>query len=251
MRTIACAVVLLVALTACGKDFVDPTPGRSNEPPSAELLARNVVLLPGDASAVRISFRPKDPSVRLRIERSTDAGRVIACPLRGIDDPIPPVAQCLPDVPAGVRENLTTPGLGAVAIIRDGAPMTIELRLSFEEGGRAFAIRMPVVRTQPSKASCVDNACSPVFELNPLHTGRLKATASWTSGTARFALLEGRVQARALSSTGIPYGVAQARTGAGPLAIDIDVTAPSEYALVLDDTGGSDLEHVQVTIGWP
>jgi len=251
MRTAACLLALLLALTACGKDFFDPTPGHTAEPATAELFARNVTLLPGDASAVRISFHPKDPSARLRIERSTDAGRVIACPLRSIDDPIPPAAQCLPDVPDGVRENLTTPGLGAVALLREGSPMTIELRLSYEQGGRSFTIRLPVVRAQPSKTACADNACSLVFELSPLHTGRLKANASWTGGAARFALLEGRVQARALSSTSIPYGVVQARTGAGPLSIDTDVTAPSEYALVIDDTGGTDLTRLEVSIDWP
>ena len=252
MRRLACLVVLLLALTACGKDFFDPTPSRTAEPSTVELFARNLTLLAGDASAVRISFRPKDPSARLRIERSTDEGRVIACPLRTIEDPIPPVERCLPDVPDGVRENLTTPGLGAVALIREGSPMTIELRLSYEQGGRTFVIRAPAVRAQPSRAACADNACSPVFELTPLHTGRLKATMSQSGLTvATFSLLEGRVQARALSSTGIPYGIVQTRTGGGPLAIDTDVTAPSEYALVIDNTSGSDLADVQVTIAWP
>jgi len=251
MRRLALCLVLLVALTACGKDFFDPTPGRTGEPATAELFARNITLVAGQASAVRISFRPKDPSVRLRLERSTDQGRIIACPLASIDDEIPSLDRCLPDVPDGVRENLTTPGLGAIALIREGAPMTVELRLSYEEGGRSFVVRLPVVKTPPSATACADNGCSPVMELSPLHTGRIQASATWHGGAARFALLEGRVQARALSSTGIPYGVVQKRAGAAPLAIDTDVTAPSEYALVLDDSGPADLTQVQITITWP
>ncbi|TMK22962.1 MAG: hypothetical protein E6G68_01235 [Actinobacteria bacterium] len=252
MRRLAFVVVLLVALSGCGKDFFDPTPGRSGgSAPTVELFARNVSMMGGGQNAVRISFRPKDPSVRLRIERSSSDGRVVACPLRTIADPLPPVDRCIPDVPDGVRENLTTPGLGAIALVREGTPISIELRLSYEEGGRAFLIRIPIVRTPPGAATCKDNACNPIFELAPLHTGRLTATATWIGGPARLELLEGRIQARAFSSTGIPYGIVQTRTGAPPLPIGTEVTAPSEYALALSDASPSDITHIEIGATWP
>jgi hypothetical protein len=252
VRRLAFVAVLLVALSGCGKDFFDPTPGRSGgSAPTVELFARNVSMIAGEQNAVRISFRPKDPSARLRIERSRSDGRVVACALRTIDDPLPSVDRCIPDVPDGVRENLTTPGLGAIALVREGAPIAIELRLSYEEGGRAFVIRIPVVRTPPGASACKDNACNPIFELTPLHTGRFMATATWTVGAARLDLLEGRVQARAFSSTGIPYGIVQTRTGAPPLKIETEVTAPSEYALALTDASPTDLTRIEIAATWP
>src|SRR5437867_1264371 len=108
MRRLSLVLVILVVLPACSSDFFDPTPGKKAAPPSVELIGRNIRMVAGEAHAVRVSFRPKDPSVRVRIERSTPAGRVKLCPLRAIDDAVATARGCLPDLPDGVRENLVT-----------------------------------------------------------------------------------------------------------------------------------------------
>jgi hypothetical protein len=250
VRRLAFALVLLVAATACREDFFDPTPGRRAETPGVELLGKNIRLVAGEAAALRVSFRPKDPSVRVRIERSDSAGRVVACPLKTIDEPIP-ATGCLPDLPDGVRENLTTAGLGAVALLREGDPITIDLHLSYEEGGRVFEIRLPSVPVPPGATSCKDNACNPYFELEPVRGGTFTATARWEAGDAKLELLEGRVKAKAFSSTGIPYRIAATRTGPAPLSIRSELNSPGEYALTLVNVGIVELRAVTLNASWP
>ena len=253
MRRIALLLALLASLSACDRDFFDPTPGgTAAPPPTVELIGRNIRLLTGEANAIRISFRPKDPSVRVRISRSSTAGRVIACPLRRIDDPISSAQGCLPDLPDGVRENLTATGIGAVALVREGAPITInDLRLEYEEGERALSIRIPVISRPPGASVCKDNACNPFFEVRPVRGGRFTATARWTGGAARLELLEGRVLARALSSTGIPYRIAATATGPSSLTIGAQMNEPSEYALAISNLGTGDLTGIAIDATWP
>jgi hypothetical protein len=251
VRPLAFLLALLAALTACSEDFFDPTPGRGAEAPGVELLGKNIRLMPGEAAAFRVSFRPKDPSARVRIERSSPAGRVLACPMRTIDDPIPPSESCLPDLADGVRTNLTAAGLGAVALVREGDPITIDLLLDYEEGGRAFEVRMPVVPVPPGASVCKDNACNPFFEVDPVRGGNFTATARWESGDGKLELLEGRVKARAFSSTGIPYRIAGTQTGPSPLSIQARLNAPSEYALTLVNAGIVELKEIRITATWP
>jgi len=251
MRRVALFVALIALLSACREGFFDPTPGGTKEQPSVELIGTNLRMLAGEANAIRISFRPKDPSARLRIERSSNEGRVIACGLRGIDDPLPPAEQCMPDVPDGVRESITAAGLGAIALVREGAPIAIDLRLEYEQGGRAFSIRLPIVGTPPGASVCKDNGCNPFFELLPVRGGAFTATARWETGSGKLELLEGRVRAKAFSSTGIPYRIAATRSGTSPLSVDARMNAPSEYALALTNTGATDLTHIQIDATWP
>lgn len=250
MRRVGILLALLAALTACSEDFFDPTPGRGAQAPGVELLGKNIRLMPGEAAAFRISFRPKDPSARVRIERSNPGGRVLACPLRTIDDPLPS-SGCLPDLADGVRENLTMAGLGAVALVREGDPITIDLRLDYEEGGRAFEISMPVVPVPPGASVCKDNACNPFFEVDPIRGGNFTATARWEGGDGKLELLEGRVKARAFSSTGIPYRIAATRTGASLLSIQAQLNAPGEYALTLVNAGTVELKGIRISATWP
>jgi len=252
VRRIAIGLALLAALTACREGFFDPTPRGTGAPqPDVELTGKNVRMLPGAEAAVRVSFRPKDASARVRIERSSSAGRVIACPLRAIDDPLPAESSCLPDMPGGVRENLTLAGLGAVALIREGDPITIDLRLDYAEGGRMFRLRVPVIAVAPGASVCKDNACNPFFEVAPARGGAFTATARWKIGNARLELLAGRVLGRSFSSTGIPYRIAATQTGTPPLTVAATMTAPGEYALALSNTGVVDLTAIEIDAAWP
>ena len=253
MRRLFVVVVLVVAVPACREGFFDPTPGSNNDKAqtSVELIGTNIRMVDGESSAIRISFRPKDPSVRIRIERSSTQGRVVACGLQHLDDPLPPVEGCLPDVPDGVRETLTATGLGAIVLVREGGPITIDLRLSYEEGGRAFSVLLPSIPTPPGASVCKDNGCNPFFEVSPTKAGAFTATATWTGASGKLELLEGRVLAKAFSSTGIPYRVAATKTGGSPLTIAAQLNAPSEYALALTNESRSEIAAVRIDATWP
>lgn len=243
----------LVALAACRDDFFDPTPG-GTEPtgaPTVELIAQNVRLITGDENAIRIGFSPADPAARIRIERSADGGRIVACPLARISDPLPDPSGCLPDVPDGVREPITASALGAVALIRIGDPLTVGIRLEFVSSGRSFAFRIPVIEVPPGASACKDNDCNPFFEVAPVRGGPFSATARWAGGTGRLSLLEGRVLARSFTSTGIPYRVAANESGPAPLSIRATLNAPGEYALALENTSSDELRRIEIEATWP
>jgi hypothetical protein len=251
VRAFLIGAAVAVALTACGRDFFDPTPGGTTAPPGVQLIGRNIRMVAGAASAIRVSFTPKDPSVRIRLERSSTTGRVIACPLRTIDDALPAEATCLPDLPDGVREPLTLAGLGAVALVREGDPITIDLLLDFEGTGRSFAIHIPAIPVPVGTISCKDNACNPIFEVSPSRGGALRASASWGAGEGKLELLAGRVLAKSFSSTGIPYGIAATATGQSPQRITAQLSAPSEYALALSNAGAVELTEIRIDATWP
>lgn len=252
MRRSLLVAALLLSITACREDFFDPTPGgTATGRPRAELFAENVTILPGPQGAIRIGFRPKDVSVQIRVARSDETGRIIACPLRAIDDAIPEQRACLPDLPNGVRESLTLQGLGAVVLVREGAALTLDIRMEYEESGRAITIRLPRIVRAAGASVCKDNGCNPFFEVRPVRGGAFTATARWTGGPGRLELLEGRVLARAFTSTGIPYRVAAEREGNPPLSISAQLQAPSEYALALLNTGPGDLTEIEIETAWP
>lgn len=246
------SLALAVSASACRDDFFDPTPGQSGPPQNrVEVIARNVTLPPGEANAIRIGFGAKDPAAQIRVERPGGTGRIIACPLRGVGDPLPDRSACLPDVPDGVRTSITLTGLGAIALIRDGDPLSLEIRLEFEQASRKVALHLPQIARPAGAAACRDNECNPIVELLPVRGGRFTATARWTGGAARLEMLEGRVLARAFSSTGIPYRVAGQASGASPLSIAATLGAPSEYALALVNTSTGDLRSIVVQAAWP
>ncbi len=252
MRRIAFAAALLLALAGCREDFFDPTPGQTG--PAAtrvEVFGENVQIIAGTPNAIRIAFQPKGISVQIRVERSSMDGRIVACPLRTIDEPITDTAACLPDLPDGVRENLTLDGLGGVALVREGRPMTLKVRLEYEEAGRRLTLRLPIIARPLGASACKDNGCNPFFEMTPVRTGAMTATASWTGGPGRLEVAEGRIRARAFSSTGIPYRIADQESGASPLAISASLSAPSEYALALLNAGDGDLTEIQIDATWP
>jgi hypothetical protein len=251
MRVLAVMLALVAATTACSEDFFDPTPGRDATPPAVQLIGQHIQMVAGEENAVRVSFKPKDVSVRVRISRSSVEGRVVACPLRTIDDALPPLSQCIADLPDGVRETLTTAQLGAVALVREGAAITIDLLLEYEAGGRAFSIRIPAIDRPASASACKDNACNPFFEVTPVRNGRFTATVGWVGGAAHVELLEGRVLARAFSSTGSPYRVAAKNEGASPLSVTAQLNAPGEYAFAITNPSGSALSAIRIDAIWP
>ena len=252
MRRFALAATLLLALTGCRDDFFDPTPGQTGPAPTrVELIARNVEMRAGEDNAVRIGFRPKDVAVHLRVDRSSPSGRIIACPLKAIDDPIPEQSACLPDLPNGVREGLTLSGLGAVALVREGEAVTLGIRMEFEEAGRGIAFRLPVIPRPAGASVCKDNGCNPFLEMVPVHGGAFSATARWTGGSAVLEVLEGRVLARSFSSTGIPYRIAGEVSGPPPLTVTARLSSPTEFALALRNTSAADLTEIEIEATWP
>jgi hypothetical protein len=254
MRRHAVALVLLLALVSCRQGFTDPTPGQS-EPAqkTVELIAQNLRMLAGRENAIRFSFSPKDPSVQIRLDRSDPNGRVYACPLSHIDDPVPDGGPgCLLDLPAGVRESITAPGLGAIALVRVGAPITVSMRLEYAESqGRRIGIRFPVIPRPPGASVCRDNACNPFFEVNPPRGGSFSATARWSGGRGNLALIEGRVLAQSFTATGIPYRTVTERSGDSGISITGPMSAPSEYALTLVNQGAGDITAVEIDARWP
>ena len=251
MRALAAMLALVAATTACSEDFFDPTPGRDAAQPAVQLIGQHIQMVAGEENAVRVSFKPKDVSVRVRISRSSAEGRVVACPLRTIDDAIPPLTQCIADLPDGVRETLTTAQLGAIALVREGAAITIDLVLEYEQGGRVFSIRIPAIDRPSGAAECKDNACNPFFEVKPVRNGQFTAAIGWVGGVAHVELLEGRVLARAFSSTGIPYRIAAKNEGAAPLVVSAQLNAPGEYALAITNPGSEALTAIRIDATWP
>ena len=251
MKRFALAAALLLSLAACRDDFFDPTPGDSpGGEPRVELLAQNLRLIPGEANAIRIGIQAKDGSVHLRVVRSGAGGRIIACPLRAIDDPMP-ATGCLPDLPNGVREGLTMTGLGAVVLVLEGEPLTLDITADYAESGRRITVRFPAIEPPAGASVCKDNGCNPFFEVRPVNGGRFTASARWLGGTGHLEMLEGRVQARAFTSTGIPYRVAGESDGASPLALTANLNAPSEYALALRNTSNTALTDLSIEMVWP
>ena len=240
-------------MSACRDDFFDPTPGATGQQRQrVELVARNVRVLDGDANAVRIGFGAKDPGAHVRVERSDDTGIIVACPLASVDAPLPADrAACLPDLPNGVRESISSSDLGAIALIRHGAPVTLEIRVEYQEADRRTSLRFPVVERPAGASVCKDNGCNPVIELIPPSGGRFTATARWAAGSARLEVQEGRVLARSFSSTGIPYRIAGQASGASPLDVSAQLSSPTEYALAVINTGTTSLTQIAIDAAWP
>lgn len=257
MRRVAVALALLGSLAACREGFFDPTPGPAGprKPPSVEFIAENVRMRPGGAEAVRIGFESADGAVRVIVQRSEEGGRIAACPVERVADPVPDATVCLPDLPNGVRESFSRAGLGGLILIREGGPVTVGVRLEFEEGSRRIELRLPVIERPAGASACKDNACNPFFELRPVRGGRFTATARWSGAEGRLEMLEGRVLARALTSTGLPYRIVGEDQGASPLEVSANLSAPSEYALAFRNPdagpGSADLTAIVIEATWP
>ena len=256
---ILAATMIALSLAACPRRAptpqTSPSGAGSAQPPSIVLLVQNVMLQPDATRAVRIGFAPADPTVRL-IANFADIGAVVgACALANVTDPVPAGRDqpgCLNDLGAGVRESLA-PGdrLGAVALwVRSGPALAVRIQLEYSERTRDIDVRIPVLTAPVSPSACTDNACNPFIEMTPVRGGEFRARASWTNGTARLALLEGRILARSFTATGIPYGIPAQETGPSPVSIVTRLSAPAEYALVFD-RNVADATAIDLTAHWP
>jgi hypothetical protein len=253
----AATLLLLVTAVACPRHTAAPAPkptgSGSAEPPSVTVLAENLLLVPGAQNAVRVGFAPADPSVRV-IASFADIGAVVGVCALASPDAVVPAARdqsgCINDLASGVRETLVGEGeLGAVALwVRTGPSVTVQLQVEYSERNRRLELHLPASRAQPS--GCRDNACNPFFEVVPVRGGEFSARATWSGGPARLALLEGRVLAHSYSATGIPYNVPAEEEGSPPLTLATHLSAPAEYALVLDQNT-TDIAAIDITARWP
>lgn len=260
MRRLA-PVLLALALVATGcprtRVEVRPTGTASPRPPSVEVVSQNVRLVPGPERAVRFGFVPADSTVRVIVTFPDTGSIVAACAVERADAAPPPdlvAPHCREELPSGVREELSVPArLAAVAVwVRTGNAVTASIRLEYAQGARPRPVRieLPVINAPQDPTRCKDNACNPVFEVRPVRGGRFHATGRWTGASARLALLQGRVLAKSFTATGIPYTVAAAGTGAAGARIETRLSAPAEYALVVDGNR-ADLTGIVVETEWP
>jgi hypothetical protein len=218
------------------------------------VLGQNILILPGRGNAVRLEIEAAEPGVRL-IVTFPDTGSILrACAVASAEAALggAPAPACRSELPSGVREDLVSDGTArAVGIwVETGPAVTANIRLEYAEAGRRIGIRLPALRAPANPAVCKDNACNPFFEVRPVKGGPFAATATWSGGSARLALLEGRVLARSFSATGVPYAVAAADEGGSPAAVRTRLSAPAEYALVLD-SNRENLSGIRIDAMWP
>lgn len=245
------AAALLLLLAACSGDGQGSAGDRS-QPPPATLIGENIHLAPGD-DAARIGFQPAGASADMIVAFRPATARVSLCPLTGVDAPLPPIERCRRDVGSGVREPVSGAGMRAVGIVLEGdRAATADLFLEFDQAGREIVVRLPVMRAMRSASACEDNECNPFFELRPTRNGRFTASARWSGPRARLLLLQGRVLGRSFTATGVPYAVPADETGASPLRISGQMSAPGEYAVALrPTTSGQPLRDIRLEMRFP
>ena len=250
-------VLMLLALAACTNGgSTKPTASASGtpRPPSLVVVARNIQIGRGIDHAVRFGFAPDDPTARVIVTYPDNGSIVAACGLGAIDQKIAGLSEptCFSELPSGVRHEMALlSGLkGAAFWVRTGEPVRADVRIEFAEGTRAISIRLPSAPAIPDVDACKDNGCNAVIEIAPVKAGRFTATASWSGGSARLALLEGTVLAKSFTATGIPYRIDAEQESPVSASIEAELSAPAEYALVLDKNG-ADLTDVQIQTDWP
>jgi hypothetical protein len=254
MRSRALAwLVLLVALVACGTG-TRAKPSASAPRRTTALLAQNLALFQGEAQAVRLGFKAAASSTDIIVNFSPDTAQVALCPLADLADSLPPVATCK-SVGSGVRETISSPGLGAIAIVLSGVTSAgANVLLEYDDVGRAVSALMPFIPAPEGASVCKDNGCNPFFEVRPIRNGLFTAKASWSGSAATLVMLQGSVLARSLTATGIPYREAALRRGSTSAQIRTQLTTPGEYALAIMQTAGSNtqaLTDVRIDASWP
>lgn len=257
-RAAVLAAVGLVLATACtgGRSDAVPSPTPSR-PPAVVLIGRNIALLPGEERALRIGFEPFEPSARVIVSFRPPGARVTVCPLEGVAAAVPgDRARCRRDVGSGVRETVGAAGMRAVAVTVDGErEVSADVTLEYDEAGRDFEIRFPLVRRPSGGVSCEDNACNPFFEVRPTRSGAFSARARWSGSGATLILFQGSVLGRSQTATGVPYREAARADGSSPLSIRTRLSAPGEYALALRHASigpeTTSLQDVEIEGSWP
>ncbi len=262
LRFVLIAGVVLLALSGLAllrTQGLTPRPPDSSRPPSVEVVAQNIRVLSGPDRAVRFAFSAAEPSVRVTV-RFPDSGSIISvCGLASASSVVPDASgdACIAEIPSGVREELVADTLAAVAIwVRSGEAVDAAIRIEFGERNRELRISLPIIEAPKGPSSCADNGCNPLIEVCPptggcrSRNGPFRAAATWRGGAARLALLQGRVLGRSFTATGVPYAVPAERRGTSPLSVKAEMSAPGEYALVLDGNTGT-LTDVIIEARWP
>lgn len=253
-RILACAIAALAcacALAACAS-APKPHSRAPGLPPEITFYAQNLLLPAGVARAPRIGFGAFDPSVRVIVDAKPDTATIVGCPLATIGARIPDVRACH-TLASGVREELTSDTMGAIAIVLlSPARATANVVMSYDQKDRHLRVSLPVLQAVPSEQACADNACDPFFELQPVRDGTLRAGATWSGGPSTLEVLQGSVLGHSQTATGIPYRQAGVADGTAPLQVSAEMTAPGEYALVLRPHAGvGTLSGVTIDATWP
>jgi hypothetical protein len=201
-----------------------------------------------------LGFKSAAGSTDIIVTFSPDTAQVALCPLGHPADSLPPTTTCKP-VGSGVRETISSPGLGALAIVLSGVTSArADVLLEYDDAGRAFSAIMPFIPAPPGASACKDNGCNPFFEVRPLRNGLFNAKAQWSGSPATLVMLQGSVLGRSLTATGIPYRVAASSPGSTSAQIRTQLTAPGEYALAIVHSAGPDaqaLTDVRIDASWP
>lgn len=224
----------VLALTACTGTPVESGP--------STLHARGLLVTP--EQPVRVAFHSGSTGIRLRPEFTPQDAFLRVC--AGVP------TGCLEAVAWGVR----TPFLGTVEEVTFEADraVTLDFTAEFFPRGDTIEVVLPRVRSAPSEAACSDNACRAVFELTPVHTGTLTASARLTGDRGELAILSGRILARSQTATGVPYRVADVASGSGPLRVEAQLDQGSEFAVVfgqLAGTGSGSVRDARLRMRWP
>jgi hypothetical protein len=243
------AFVFVLGVGACSTG-ASPRATRSSAPEaSTTVLAQNLALFEGEVQAVRLGFQPAENATDIIIDFTPDSAQIAICPLADPADTLPPVATCK-SVGSGVRETISSPGLGAIGIVLTGTKsVRANVRLEFDDRGRKVTVIIPFIGGPPSAAECADNGCNPFFEIRPVKNGLFTASAHWTGATATLVMLQGSVVGRSQTATGVPYRKAALQNGKTSASVRTQLTAPGEYALALVQAGT--LRNVRIDASWP
>lgn len=229
-------LLLVLALTACA--------GPAAPEGASTLHARNLLTAPG--APIEIGFHAGGSGVQLRPEFTPQDAQLRIC-----GDAI--AEGCLEHVAWGVRVPIRGSGIETLTFETDRLA-TLSFTAEFFPLGPSIEARLPRVPAAPSEEACRDNACRAVFELLPIRTGTLEAEAMFEGEQGELAILSGRILARSETATGVPYRVADAATGAGPLSVAAQLDAGSEFAVVVGQRAGSGaggMTGIELTMRWP
>ena len=153
-RALVAASIMSIALAACTGGGT-PAPARSGgkQLQTSTLLARGVPLFSGTDGAIRIGFQPANDSARLNITFTPADARITLCGLSSIDADLPSPDACRQDVFSGVRQDVQSNGLRAVALLLSAGQARVDVSMDFDEAGRTVQLRLPFI---PAPAGAAD-----------------------------------------------------------------------------------------------
>lgn len=232
-RLVACSLVF--ALTACAGGVEDRGPSTFH--------ARGLLLAPGER--IRVALHAGSTGIELRPEFTPQEAQLRICRGSGAD--------CLESVAWGVRTPIRGGNVDAITLEVDRA-VTLSFTAEFFPLEPEIVVELPRTPAAPSAAACLENACRALFELTPVRSGTLTATATFAGSSGELAVLSGRILARSEAATGVPYRVADLADGAAPLDVRAQLDAGAEFAVVagqITGTGAGELRDLVLRMRWP